>query len=90
MINIYSLYVLVTLSIFSISMTSFHAYGVEEIWEDYENMDDMVKDIRNGDKDDDKVDYDKFKDSTVYKNEDVDTRNCIDLANKVVREIGRL
>jgi hypothetical protein len=88
MIKIYSLYVLVTLSIFSSAMTSFQAYGVEEIWEDYENMEDMVKDIRNGDKDDDKVDYDKFKDSTVYKNEDEDLRNCIDLANKVGEKLG--
>ncbi len=83
MIKIYSFYVLVTLSIFLIDMTGFQSYGVEEIWEDYENMEDMVKDIRNGDKDDDKVDYNKFKDSTVYKNEDEDLRNCIDLANKV-------
>ena len=88
MIKIYSLYVLVTLSIFSITMTSFYAYGVEEIWEDYENMEDMVKDIRNGGKDDDKVDYDKFKDSSVYKNEDEDLRNCIDLANKVGEKLG--
>ncbi|MDW0138065.1 MAG: hypothetical protein QOK70_09855 [Nitrososphaeraceae archaeon] len=79
---------MVTLSIFSSAMTSFQAYGVEEIWEDYENMEDMVKDIRNGDKDDDKVDYDKFKDSTVYKNEDEDLRNCIDLANKVGEKLG--
>ena len=88
MIKICSLYVLVTLSIFSIAMTSFQANGVEEIWEDYENMEDMVKDIRNGDKDDDKVDYNKFKDSTVYKNEDEDLRNCIDLANKVGEKLG--
>ncbi|MFZ0629277.1 MAG: hypothetical protein WAM16_08235, partial [Nitrososphaeraceae archaeon] len=79
---------MVTLSIFSSAMTSFQAYGVEEIWEDYENMEDMVKDIRNGDKDDDKVDYDKFKDSTVYKNADEDLRNCIDLANKVGEKLG--
>ncbi|MGV8106596.1 MAG: hypothetical protein ACP5OH_02365 [Nitrososphaerota archaeon] len=88
MIKIYSFYVLVTLSIFFIDMTGFQSYGVEEIWEDYENMEDMVKDIRNGDKDDDKVDYNKFKDSTVYKNGDEDTRNCIDLANKVGEKLG--
>jgi hypothetical protein len=69
-------------------MTSFQANGVEEIWEDYENMEDMVKDIRNGDKDDDKVDYEKFKDSIVYKNGDEDLRNCIDLANKVGEKLG--
>src|SRR5918994_2426428 len=88
MIKIYSSYVLVTLSIFSIAMTSFLAYAVEEIWEDYENMEDMVKDIRNGGKDDDKVDYDKFKDSSVYKNADEDLRDCIDLANKVGEKLG--
>jgi hypothetical protein len=88
MIKICGLYVLVTLSIFSIAMTSFQANGVEEIWEDYENMEDMVKDIRNGDKDDDKVDYEKFKDSIVYKNGDEDLRNCIDLANKVGEKLG--
>jgi hypothetical protein len=88
MIKIYSFYVLVTLSIFIIDMTGFQSYGVEEIWEDYENMEDMVKDIRNGDKDDDKVDYNKFKDSTVYKNEDEDLRNCIDLANRVGEKLG--
>jgi primosomal protein N' len=79
---------LVTFSIFSLAITSFQAYSVEEIWEDYENMEDMVKDIRNGGKDDDKVDYDKFKDSSVYMNEDEDTRNCIDLANKVGQKLG--
>jgi flagellar biosynthesis GTPase FlhF len=88
MLKIYSFFVLVTFSIFSLAMTSFQAYSVEEIWEDYENMEDMVKDIRNGDKDDDKVDYDKFKDSSVYKNEDEDTRNCIDLGNKVGEKLG--
>ena len=88
MLKIYSLLVLVTFSIFSLAMTSFQAYSVEEIWEDYENMEDMVKDVRNGGKDDDKVDYDKFKDSSVYKNEDEDTRNCIDLANKVGQKLG--
>jgi hypothetical protein len=88
MIKICSLYVLVTLSIFSIAMTSFQANGVEEIWEDYENMEDMVKDIRNGNKDDDKVDYEKFKDSIVYKNGDEDLRDCIDLANKVGQKLG--
>ena len=88
MIKIYSLYVLVTLSIFSIAMTSLQAYAVEEIWEDYENMEDMVKDIRNGGKDDDKVDYDKFRDSSVYKNADEGLRDCIDLANKVGEKLG--
>ena len=79
---------MITLSVFSITVTSFQAFAVEEIWEDYERMGEMVKDIKNGDKDDDKVDYNKFKDSAVYKNAKGDVRNCIDLANKVGEKLG--
>ena len=79
---------MITLSVFSIAVTSFQALAVEEIWEDYERMGEMVKDIKNGDKDDDKVDYNKFKDSAVYKNAEEDVRNCIDLANKVGEKLG--
>ena len=77
-----------TLSVFFISVTSFQGFAVEEIWEDYEKMGEMVKDIRNGDKDDDKVDFNKFRDSVVYKNATEDVRNCIDLANKVGQKLG--
>jgi hypothetical protein len=87
-VKIYCLYFMITLSVFSITVTSFQAFAVEEIWEDYERMGEMVKDIKNGDKDDDKVDYNKFKDSAVYKNEKEDVRNCIDLANKVGEKLG--
>ena len=79
---------MITLFVFSISVTNIQTFAVEEIWEDYKNMVDMVKDIKNGDKDDDKVDYNKFKNSTVYKNAKEDVRNCIDLANKVGEKLG--
>ncbi|HYY85820.1 MAG TPA: hypothetical protein VE594_01805 [Nitrososphaeraceae archaeon] len=69
-------------------MTSIQTFAVEEIWEDYKKMGEMVKDIRNGDKDDDKVDYNKFKNSTVYKDANEDVRNCIDLANRVGEKLG--
>ncbi len=89
MVKIYYLYFMITtLSFYSITVTSFQAFAVEEIWEDYETMGEMVKDIRNGDKDDDNVDYNKFKDSVVYKNAKEDVRNCIDLANKVGEKLG--
>ena len=88
MVKIYYLYFMITLSVFSITVTSFQAFAVEEIWEDYGTMGEMVKDIKNGDKDDDKVDYNKFKDSAVYKNANEDVRNCIDLANKVGEKLG--
>ena len=51
-------------------------------------MKELVKDIRNGNKDDDNVDWDKFRDSNVYKNENEDIRDCIDLANKVGGKLG--
>ena len=51
-------------------------------------MKELVKDIRNGNKEDDNMDWDKFRDSTVYKNENEDIRDCIDLANKVGGKLG--
>jgi len=74
--------------VFSITVTSIQTFAVEEIWEDYKTMEDMVKDIRNGDKDDDKVDYNKFKNSTVYKSAEENVRTCIDLANRVGEKLG--
>jgi len=88
MLKIHYLYFVITIFVFSITVTSIQTFAVEEIWEDYERMDEMVKDIRNGDKDDDNVDYNKFKNSTVYKNANEDVRNCIDLANKVGEKLG--
>ncbi len=88
MLKIHYPYFVITLFVFSITVTSIRAFAVEEIWEDYKSMREMVKDIRNGDKDDDKVDYNKFKNSTVYKNAKEDVRDCIDLANKVGEKLG--
>ncbi|MGI0021658.1 MAG: hypothetical protein ACRD9Q_02240 [Nitrososphaeraceae archaeon] len=69
-------------------MSNSQAYAVEGIWRDYGSMKELVKDIRNGDKDDDKMNYDKFKDSSVYKNAKEDLRKCIDLADKVGEKLG--
>ena len=88
MVKIHYLYFAITIFVVSISIAGIQTFAVEEIWEDYKTMGEMVKDIRNGDKDDDKVDYNKFKNSTVYKNAKEDVRNCIDLANKVGQELG--
>jgi hypothetical protein len=68
--------------------TNFYAYAVQAIWRDYEDMKELVKDIRNGNKNDNNMDWDKFRDSTVYKNENEDIRDCIDLANKVGGKLG--
>src|SRR6188508_545545 len=78
----------IAFSIISIFVSKSPAYAVEGIWRDYESMKELVKDIRNGDKDDDKMNYDKFKDSSVYKNAKEDLRRCIDLADKVGEKLG--
>jgi hypothetical protein len=88
MVKIHYLYFVIAFFVVSITTTTIQILAVEEIWEDYKTMQEMVKDIKNGDKDDDKVDYNKFKNSTVYKNAEEDVRNCIDLANKVGGKLG--
>ena len=89
MIRIWSLFVILTVVVISpVVTTNFYAYAVQAIWRDYENMKQLVKDIRNGNKDDDNLDWDKFRDSSVYKNENEDIRDCIDLANKVGGKLG--
>ncbi|MDW0215885.1 MAG: hypothetical protein QOA56_05290 [Nitrososphaeraceae archaeon] len=85
----HSFYILfIAFSIISIFVSNSQAYAVEGIWRDYESMKELVKDIRNGDKDDDKMNYDKFKDSSAYKNAKDDLRRCIDLAHKVGEKLG--
>jgi hypothetical protein len=89
LIRICSLFVIITTVVISpIVSTNFYAYAVQAIWRDYEDMKELVKDIRNGNKDDDSMDWDKFRDSNVYKNENEDIRDCIDLANKVGGKLG--
>ncbi|TLX87421.1 MAG: hypothetical protein E6K97_08645 [Thaumarchaeota archaeon] len=89
MIRICSLFIIFTAAVISPIVTNnFYAYAVQAIWRDYEDMKELVKDIRNGNKNDDNMDWDKFRDSTVYKNENEDVRDCIDLANKVGGKLG--
>jgi hypothetical protein len=89
LIRICSLFIIITAVVISpIVTTNFYAYAVQAIWRDYEDMKELVKDIRNGNKDDDNMDWDKFRDSSVYKNENEDIRDCIDLANKVGGKLG--
>ena len=89
MIRICSLFIIITaVAISPIVTTNFYAYALQAIWRDHGDMKELVKDIRNGNKDDDNMDWDKFRDSTVYKNENEDIRDCIDLANKVGGKLG--
>ena len=88
-IKIHSFYILFIFSfIISIFISNCQAFAVEGIWRDYNNLKELVKDIRNGDKDDDKMNYDKFKDSNAYKSANEDFKKCVDLANKVGEKLG--
>jgi len=88
-IKIHNFYILfIFSSIISIFISNSQAFAVEGIWRDYNNLKELVKDIRNGDKDDDKMNYDKFKDSNVYKSANEDFKKCVDLANKVGEKLG--
>jgi len=52
LIRIWSLFVILTVVVISpVVTTNFYAYAVQAIWRDYENMKELVKDIRNGNKD---------------------------------------
>ena len=88
-IKIHNFYILfIFSSIVSILLSNSQAFAVEGIWRDYNNLKELVKDIRNGDKDDDKMNYDKFKYSNVYKSASEGFRKCVDLANKVGEKLG--
>jgi hypothetical protein len=89
MIKVCFLLVLITtLVTSSIIGTNFQAYGVRAIWRHYENMQDFVDDIKNRDKNDNNMDWDKFRDSAIFKDADEDVRDCITLANKVGQKLG--
>lgn len=88
-INIFFLLIMITSIGFSgILVANSQVYATQAIWRDYKNMKDLIKAIKNGDKDDDNMDWDKFKNSAVYKNEDKNVRDCIDFANKVGEKLG--
>ncbi len=88
-IKIFFLLIMITsIGISGILVNNSKVYATQAIWRDYENMKDLVKAIKNGDKHDDNMDWDKFKNSAVYKDEDKNVRDCIDLANKVGQKLG--
>lgn len=58
-----------------------------DIWDDDDTMEDLVKDIDNGKDNDDDMNWDEFKDSKIFKQEDIETQGCIenrqDLSNNL-------
>ncbi len=88
-IKIFFLLIMITsIGISGILVANSQVYATQAIWRDYKNMKDLIKAIKNGDKDDDNMDWHKFKNSAVYKNEDKNVRDCIDFANKVGEKLG--
>lgn len=49
-----------------------------DIWDDDDTMEELVKDIDNGKDNDDDMDWGDFKDSKVFKQEDIETQGCIE------------
>ncbi len=88
-IKVFFLLIIITsIGIYGILVTNSQIYATQAIWRDYTSMKDLVKAIKNGDKNDDNMDWDKFRNSAVYKDEDKNVRDCIDLANKVGQKLG--
>jgi polyhydroxyalkanoate synthesis regulator phasin len=56
--------------------------------EDYDDLDELVKDIKNGNVDTDKISLSAFQDSGAYKGADQETQDCIDLAGKIGDNLG--
>jgi len=68
-----------------IAVSGTQAYA--NIWDDDDTMEELVKDIDDGKDNDDTMDWDEFKNSKIFKQEDVETQICIenrqDLSNNL-------
>ena len=56
--------------------------------EDYDDLDELVKDIKNGDVDTEEISLSAFQDSGAYQAADQETQDCIDLAGKIGHNLG--
>ena len=56
--------------------------------EDYDDLDELVNDIKNGDVDTDEISLSAFQDSGAYQGADQETQDCIDLAGKIGNNLG--
>jgi hypothetical protein len=56
--------------------------------EDYDDLDELVKDIKNGDVDTEEISLSAFQDSGAYQGADQETQDCIDLAGKIGHNLG--
>ncbi len=63
-------------------------YAKQAIWRDFDNMKDLVAAIRNGEKNDNNINWEKFQNSDIYQNEDEDSKECLQLAHKIGNNLG--
>ena len=56
--------------------------------DDYDDLDVLVNDIKNGDVDTDEISLSAFQDSGAYQGADQETQDCIDLAAKIGDNLG--
>src|SRR6187401_2324325 len=63
-------------------------YAQQAIWRDFNNMKELVAAIRNGEKNDNNINWEKFQDSGIYQNEDKDSKECLQLAHKIGNNLG--
>jgi hypothetical protein len=63
-------------------------YAKQAIWRDFDNMKDLVAAIRSGEKNDNNINWEKFQDSDIYRNENKDSKECLQLAHKIGNNLG--
>ena len=63
-------------------------YAKQAIWRDFDTMKELVNAIRDGEKDDNNINWEKFQTSDIYQDEDKNTRDCIKLAHKIGNNLG--
>jgi polyhydroxyalkanoate synthesis regulator phasin len=56
--------------------------------EEYDDLNGLVDDIKNGDIDTDEISLNAFQDSGAYQGTDKETQDCIDLAGKIGQNLG--
>src|SRR6266498_4114380 len=56
--------------------------------EDYNNLKELVRDIKNGDFNDDQISLNDFKNSVAYQDADENIQDCINLAAKIGHNLG--
>ena len=56
--------------------------------EGYDDLNELIGNIKNGDVDIDEISLNAFKDSGAYQGADEETKDCIDLAGKIGDNLG--